>query len=133
MPCWNTQRKRALERDAYQCQVCGNFPGCPYTKIQVHHIIHREHGGTDNLDNLVCLCDLCHAVCHSHMGPAWCGLSKFPPERQEEVRQGHQQTREYYLEFLHAPLKERSAIQQQLWAIWGVVDRKLKFSSLPPI
>ena len=92
MSSWNTQRKRALQRDRTQCQICGDFPGCPYTKLHVHHIIHREHGGTDDLENLITLCDLCHACCHLHLSDWMNGF----PEGSGEVERVYQE----FVEFL---------------------------------
>jgi hypothetical protein len=120
MPSWKTQRRKTRQRDGNQCQICGDVPASPYCQLHVHHIIPRAEGGIDDLDNLVTLCNLCHAVCHWHMGPAWCGLSKFPPERQEEVRATLAWTRQEFHEFLMLPLPERRAIQNELWAGWGV-------------
>lgn len=56
---WETQRKKALKRDNYQCQVCfesGN---------SVHHIIPRREFGDNtkdmnDLSNLITLCDKHH-------------------------------------------------------------------------
>lgn len=75
-----TQKKRARIRDKEQCQICGEVLPVPYGRLEVHHIVPRSKGGSDELENLVTLCDLCHAVVTPHMGPAWVGLSKFPPE-----------------------------------------------------
>ncbi len=47
--------QRVLERDRYTCQV----PGCSQRAVEVHHIDFRSHGGTDEVENLLCLC-------HSH-------------------------------------------------------------------
>ena len=49
----------ALERDNYSCSICGSTEW-----IEVHHLKYRSKGGTDNLDNLICLCDICHAKQH---------------------------------------------------------------------
>ncbi|HJY81884.1 MAG TPA: hypothetical protein VKK81_12485 [Candidatus Binatia bacterium] len=50
------------------------------------HIYHCAVGGTADLDNPATLCDLCHAVYHWHMGPAWCGVSTLPLDQQGKVR-----------------------------------------------
>jgi HNH endonuclease len=86
MPCWTTQRLKARERDGDRCRLCCDTPDSPYCRLQVHHIHPRAEGRTDDLDNLVTLCDLCHAVCHWHMGPAWCGVSKMPLDQQQGAR-----------------------------------------------
>ena len=54
---WSQQRQRALERDGYQCQVCGQSDD-----LHVHHIRPFREFGAENhkeanrLSNLVCLC-----------------------------------------------------------------------------
>ena len=47
-------------RDKHRCQQCGREE-----HIEVHHIQHREDGGSDRPDNLVCLCHECHYKHHS--------------------------------------------------------------------
>ena len=83
MACQRTQKKRARIMDKQQCQICGDILPVAYGRLEVHHIVHRCKRGSDELENLVTLCDLCHAVTHDHMGPAWVGLSKFPTEKRE--------------------------------------------------
>jgi hypothetical protein len=53
-------RRKVLHRDQRRCQV----PGCScHTNLDVHHIVHREHGGTNELGNLITLCEA-HHLCH---------------------------------------------------------------------
>lgn len=52
---WPWIRQLILVRDQYNCRACGE------TALQVHHIIPRKKGGTANFQNLVTLCDKCHA------------------------------------------------------------------------
>lgn len=54
------QRLKAIERDEGFCVLCGGMAS------DVHHIIFRSAGGTNNLDNLVCLCRSCHQQAHGH-------------------------------------------------------------------
>ncbi len=44
-----------LERDRYTCQQCDN-----YTEAPPHHIHKLSQGGSDVIDNMVCLCHVCH-------------------------------------------------------------------------
>jgi hypothetical protein len=53
-----TKRNRILARDRHRCQV----PGCSHRVEQIHHIIPRAQGGTDDDWNLLCLC----AAHHQH-------------------------------------------------------------------
>lgn len=47
------------ERDWYRCRACGSGQN-----LQIHHILYRSHGGTDDPDNLVLLCRECHQAAH---------------------------------------------------------------------
>ncbi len=61
-PDWVTVRKTVLKRDNYKCVECGT----PSAAIEadVHHLLPRSAGGTDEPSNLVTLCDGCHAAHH---------------------------------------------------------------------
>jgi hypothetical protein len=53
-------RRKVLHRDKGRCQV----PGCrAHKNLDVHHIWHLAHGGTNDLWNLVTLCEA-HHLCH---------------------------------------------------------------------
>ena len=49
-----------LKRDDYKCQKCkkSNVP------LEVHHIVYRSKGGSDNESNLITLCCDCHKKVH---------------------------------------------------------------------
>ena len=53
-------RAHALDRDNYTCQCCGK----KHVRLEVHHIIFRSQGGSDELDNLLTLCEKCHKALH---------------------------------------------------------------------
>ncbi len=56
-------RQRLIEtRGEPKCRRCG-YEEYPEV-VQVHHIIERKNGGTDELTNLEFLCPTCHAVEH---------------------------------------------------------------------
>lgn len=61
---WNSQRRKALERDGYQCQVCGKTGEELPREPDVHHIIPLREFDTpeeaNTLDNLITLCQECH-------------------------------------------------------------------------
>jgi len=116
-----TQKKWVRIRDIQQCQICGKVLPVPFERIEVHHIIYRCNGGSDELENLVTLCDLCHAVVHSHMGPAWIGLSKVPTEKLEQSEQILKQAQEEFESYLRLPIEERCRIQNELWSQWGIM------------
>lgn len=51
-----------LNRDGYKCQCCkGKHKD---SKLEVHHIIFRSRGGSDEADNLITLCHTCHKALH---------------------------------------------------------------------
>lgn len=74
-PNFQAQRRKALERDDYECQRCGQSDGAPGNELNrelsVHHIkpvreFYAEAEGSpdweelNSLDNLVALCQPCH-------------------------------------------------------------------------
>lgn len=121
MASQKTQKKWARIRDKQQCQICGDILSVPYGRLEVHHIVHRCKGGSDKLDNLVTLCDLCHAVVHVHMGPAWVGLSKFQIENRKQIKLILKKARKEFENFLHLPIKNKCRIQKDLWQQWGIM------------
>lgn len=58
---WASRREAILNRDSYTCQICGK----KYTRLEVHHVIFRSQGGTNDENNLITLCEDCHAGIHS--------------------------------------------------------------------
>jgi hypothetical protein len=55
-------RRKVLQRDQFKCRV----PGChSHHNIDVHHIVHREHGGTNELSNLLSVCEAHHLAHHA--------------------------------------------------------------------
>ena len=51
-----------LNRDDYKCHICKNKK--KGVKLEVHHIIFRSNGGSDDADNLITLCHDCHKKLH---------------------------------------------------------------------
>jgi hypothetical protein len=53
--------RAVLRRDCGRCQV----PGCRSSRwIQIHHIVAREDGGSNDPCNLLCLCSAHHQAHH---------------------------------------------------------------------
>ena len=52
---WQELRRQILQRDNYMCQHCDNT-----NNLEVHHLQARHKGGTDDLANLITLCENCH-------------------------------------------------------------------------
>lgn len=57
----NTKAK-VLNRDNYICQYCKGKK--KESKLEIHHIIFRSKGGSDDEDNLITLCSKCHYDLH---------------------------------------------------------------------
>lgn len=52
-----------LNRDNYTCQCCkGKHKN---SKLEVHHIVFRSQGGSDEASNLITLCHTCHKDLHN--------------------------------------------------------------------
>lgn len=61
---WTKQRRKALERDGYECVVCSNDSSS--VRLEVHHIVTRHfvfhhpfynlENHANNIENLICLC-----------------------------------------------------------------------------
>ena len=52
-------RRAVYTREGYSCAICDS------TKyLQIHHVVKRSKGGTDGMQNLICLCADCHALAH---------------------------------------------------------------------
>jgi 5-methylcytosine-specific restriction endonuclease McrA len=70
----NTVQQRVLERDKWSCLA----PGCSRILPQVHHVIFRARGGTDDETNLVSLCPPHHL--HG-IHDSWIRVSGKAPDR----------------------------------------------------
>lgn len=60
----NKKRKAVYIRDGYRCALCDSTQ-----YIQIHHVIPRGQGGSDNVQNLITLCSYCHS--HAHGAPLY--------------------------------------------------------------
>lgn len=52
-----------LDRDSYTCQNCKGKT--KDSRLEVHHIVFRSNGGSDEAENLMTLCKTCHDKVHS--------------------------------------------------------------------
>jgi 5-methylcytosine-specific restriction endonuclease McrA len=52
-------RNEVLRRDGWRCQSCGSM-----SNLEVHHKDFRSHSGEDSEENLITLCNACHAAVH---------------------------------------------------------------------
>jgi 5-methylcytosine-specific restriction protein A len=58
-PRWEEIRKQVLIRDNWQCKSCGRVCSEKW-EAQVDHILPKDGGGSDQLENLQVLCIRCH-------------------------------------------------------------------------
>jgi len=63
---WDSRRKKVYKRDDYGCAHCG-INGGPHgnAELHAHHIVPKSRGGSDNISNLITLCNECHKAVHS--------------------------------------------------------------------
>lgn len=68
-------RAMILNRDNYTCQYCkGKHKD---SKLEVHHIVFRSQGGSDEASNLITLCHTCHKALHAgKINPKLSGKAK---------------------------------------------------------
>lgn len=52
-------RRAVYRRDGYACAICDST-----RYLQIHHAVARSNGGNNREDNLITLCDKCHALAH---------------------------------------------------------------------
>ena len=61
-------RREALRRDGYSCRSCGwshkLWNSADPRFLELHHVIHHARGGSNELDNLVTYCNVCHDEIH---------------------------------------------------------------------
>lgn len=55
---WKFVRDLVAKRDDHECRLCGR------AGIEVHHILPKSEGGSDNPINLILLCGVCHKLIH---------------------------------------------------------------------
>jgi hypothetical protein len=55
----NEVKQNCKQRSNYRCAICGDHA------IDAHHIIPLRDGGTNDLENLICVCRRCHQQIHN--------------------------------------------------------------------
>lgn len=63
-------RDSVAQRAGYRCEYCRLPQRFSRSTFHVEHITPRQHGGTDDLDNLCCACNRCNL----HKGPNLTGI-----------------------------------------------------------
>ena len=59
---FNNAKAYVLHRDKYTCQHCRGRS--KDKQLHCHHIVFKEHGGSDHPDNLIVFCRTCHDLLH---------------------------------------------------------------------
>lgn len=64
-PCYGFENVKMMvrARDNYTCQYCKGKK--KDNRINVHHIVFRSNGGSDEPENLITLCKTCHDALHA--------------------------------------------------------------------
>lgn len=57
-------RREVYARDYYRCALCDTPRG-----LQIHHVIPRSRGGSNDPENLITLCMWCHNAIHGTRWP----------------------------------------------------------------
>lgn len=52
------------EQGIVTCENCGKSGRADGSGFDLHHIIARSHGGSDDVSNICCLCRRCHSAAH---------------------------------------------------------------------
>ena len=73
---WRAIRESILRRDEFKCVECGK--PCNPDEADIHHLLPRSAGGSDEPSNLITLCDGCHAAHHPKLSA---GLARRAIER----------------------------------------------------
>ena len=73
---WRKIREGILRRDNFKCVECEK--PCGRGEADIHHLLPRSAGGSDEPSNLVTLCDGCHAAHHPKLAA---GLARRAIER----------------------------------------------------
>jgi len=62
---WARQRKLALLRAEGRCEGCGRTAR-DGARLAVHHMVGYAYGGSNEVENLKVLCELCHPALESY-------------------------------------------------------------------
>jgi hypothetical protein len=113
-------RARRKQMDRYQCQICGDWHGKIYptgvtVQVEAHHIRPKSEGGKDRINNLITVCDLCHAVVTPQRWKEYFG-EKGTPQNMGGIKIE-------FNEYLESDVRERERIKRLLWDQFGINPR----------
>lgn len=113
-------KTRRKQMDYHQCQICGDHHGKEYpskitVQVQAHHIIPSSEGGKTELNNLITLCDLCHAVVTPQRWKEYFGEAGIPQNMESIKRE--------FNEYLTSNDEKRKRIKERVWSLFGIKPR----------
>ena len=85
-------RLKLYERAGGKCEHCGRE--LDYHDMQLHHVVPASMNGTNNPNNLMCLCPECHHLIHANAVVNHELIEKKLREHPEVLRHGTNQLRE---------------------------------------
>ena len=85
-------RRKLHERAGGKCEYCGRE--LDYHDMQLHHVVPASMNGTNNPNNLMCLCPECHHLIHANAVVNHELIEKKLHEHPEVLRYGTNQLRE---------------------------------------
>ena len=87
---WSRIRTRILRRDNYKCRICGSG-----INIQVHHLRYPDEWGKERDEDLIVLCDRCHAGVHHDDAKRREAWDKYHEERLKKYREQERHTKHW--------------------------------------
>ena len=106
-------RSQILLRDHFRCREC-NY----YKHLEVHHIIPRSKGGTDDPANLITLCQRCHGKKH--------GFANRINKRTKHTRRNH---RKHFKRYLN---KHKNYARVEIYPVKSLEDVHPRQEDLSP-
>lgn len=113
-------KTRRKQMDYYQCQICGDYHGKIYpsivtVQVQSHHVTPLSEHGKTKLNNLITLCDLCHAVVTPQRWKEYFGEAGIP--------QNMEPIREAFNDYLSFDIDEREKIKKIIWGRFRIESK----------
>lgn len=105
----DTLRPR-LRRYGCQCRSCGNRPGRDF-----HHIQPRTTGGSNEWDNLIWVCEVCHTLLDEFCRKHW-----NDPDQAERMRQLRSYSIEAEFQQVEGTINKRKS--QEQWNYSGIFE-----------
>lgn len=103
---WAHIRRKIIRRDHQRCRRCEKK--LKYDECSIHHIKPRKEGGSDNEDNLICLCENCHD---------WIECQTNPPLRTKVAIEGSMPLDDAYTSLIMKPVVDDGEFRPN-WHRW---------------